>query len=150
MSGTVTNVNITTSGVTRNQSIALYTSDSLVLYAPKYGDEVVFKHSGTGSLEVKSGMLVLRDTTATGQVKTAIAGTTLVDVIGIFLMNDTVTLAAGGTVNGQLLIGGEINADSLILPIGVTLDTVVGNRFLRNILADKGFVLRNIVEHSNL
>lgn len=143
-------VDVNQSNVTRNQSTATYTSSSLILFEPKYGPEVVYKNTTAASLEAKSGLLVVRDVSTTGQLKSATAAN-LADVVGVLLINDTKTLANNATVNAQYLIGGEIDATQLILPANVTLDTVVGTtKFLRDILTDLGFKLQNIVEHSKL
>lgn len=142
-------VTTTQTNVTRNQSTVTYASNSLILFEPKYGHEIVYKNTTGAELEVKSGLLVVRDVSTTGQLKSATAAN-LADVVGVLLINDSVTVAIDGTVNGQYLIGGEIDASQLILPATVTLDTVVGTKFLRDILSDLGFKLQNIVEHSNL
>lgn len=140
---------VTESNVTRNQSTVTYSSASLILFNPKYGPESLYKNTSGASIEAKSGLLVVRDTSTTGQLKSATA-VNLADVVGVLLINDSLTLANNATVNSQYLIGGEIDASALILPATVTLDTVVGNKFLRDILNDLGFKLVNIVEHSKL
>jgi len=145
MSTTVTQTN-----VTRNQSTATYESNRLILFAPKYGPEVVYKNTTGAELEATSGLLVVRDVSTTGQLKSATAAN-LADVVGVLLINDSTTLAIDATVNAQYLIGGEIDGSQLVLPATVTLDTVVGTtKFLRDVLSDLGFKIQNIVEHSNL
>lgn len=134
------------SGQTRNQSTATYSGSQLILYNPKYGPEVVYKNTTGADLVVKSGLLVVRDTTTTGQIKSA-TDSNLADVVGVLLINDSLTLANNAVVNGQYLIGGDLDATQLILPSTVTLDTVVGNKFLRDILNDLGFKLVNIIEN---
>lgn len=134
------------SGQTRNQSTATYSGSQLILYNPKYGPEVVYKNTTGADLVVKSGLLVVRDTTTTGQIKSA-TDLNLADVVGVLLINDSLTLANNAVVNGQYLIGGDLDATQLILPSTVTLDTVVGNKFLRDILNDLGFKLVNIIEN---
>lgn len=142
-------VDVTRTNVTRNQSTATYTSSSLILFEPEYGPEVVYKNTTGASLDVKSGLLVVRDVSTSGQLKSATSAN-LADVVGVLLINDVKTLANNATVNAQYLIGGEIDAAQLILPDTVTLNTVVGNKFLRDILSDLDFKLQNIVEHSKL
>lgn len=143
-------VNVTESNVTRNQSTVTYSASNLILFAPKYGPEIVYKNTTGASLNATSGLLVVRDVSTTGQLKSA-TSSNLADVVGILLINDSITLANNATVNGQYLIGGEIDASQLILPATITLDTVVGTtKFLRDVLTDLGFKLQNIVEHSKL
>lgn len=135
------------SGQTRNQSTATYSHSQLILHSPKYGPEIVYKNTTEADLVAKSGLLVVRDLTTTGQMKSATT-LNLADVVGVLLINDSLTLASNAVVNGQYLIGGELDATQLILPATITLDTVVGEKFLRDILNDLGFKLINIVEHS--
>ena len=143
-------VDVTTTNVTRNQSTATYNSSNLILFEPKYGPEILYKNTTGASLEATSGLLVVRDVSTPGQLKSATSAN-LADVVGVLLINDTKTLANNATVNAQYLIGGEIDATQLILPSTITLDTVVGTtKFLRDVLSDLGFKLQNIVEHSKL
>ena len=142
-------VDVTQSNVTRNQSTATYSASNLILFAPKYGPEINYKNTSGATLEAVSGLLVVRDVSTTGQMKSATA-LNLADVVGILLINDSISLVAGAIVKGQYLIGGEIDATQLVLPATVTLDTVVGTKFLRDILTDLGFKLQNIIEHSKL
>lgn len=142
-------VDVTQSNVTRNQSTATYTSSNLILYKPVYGPEIKYKNTSGATLEAISGLLVVRDVSTTGQMKSA-TDANLADVVGVLLINESISLVANAIVNGQYLTGGEIDETQLVLPATVTLDTVVGTKFLRDILTDLGFTLQKIVEHSNL
>jgi len=135
------------SGQTRNQSTATYSHSQLILHDPKYGPEIIYKNTTGADLVAKSGLLLVRDTATTGQMKSA-TSSNLADVVGVLLINDSLTLANNAVVNGQYLTGGGLDETQLILPATITLNTVVGNKFLRDILSDLGFKLINIVEHS--
>lgn len=140
---------VTQSNVTRNQSTATYKSSNLIMFAPKYGGEIVYKNTSGATMDAVSGLLVVRDTTLPNTLKSATSAN-LADVVGVLLINDNVSLANNATVNGQYLIGGELNAAELVLPATITLATVVGNKFLRDILTDLGFKLNNVIENSSL
>lgn len=140
---------VTQSNVTRNQSTATYKSSNLIMFAPKYGGEITYKNTSGATLEAVSGLLVVRDTTLPNTLKSATTAN-LADVVGVLLINDSISLANNATVSGQYLIGGELNADELVLPATVTLNTVVGNKFLKDILTHIGFKLNNVIENSSL
>lgn len=93
--------------------------------------------------DVKTGQLVVRNTTS-GNI--GLAGTAnLADVIGVLYV-DAQTLAIAGTVQAHYCIKGEVDVAYLDLPGATTLDTTVGNKNLRDILTDLGFVLNTVTE----
>lgn len=123
---------------TRNQSSADYNCESIFLFNNTY-QEAVFNNNSGGSLDLKAGTLVLRDTDNAGQIEPAIAGATLTDVIGILKLEDPVTLANAETLPVNFCTGGDIDETLLQLPDGVTMQTAVGNKTLRDVLNGLGF-----------
>jgi hypothetical protein len=71
---------------------------------------------------------------------------TLANVIGILKIEGTVTLLDTESVTANYAISGDIDAGMLILPLGVTLDSIVGSKALKDILTALGFVLNNVTE----
>ena len=52
-------------------------------------------------------------------------------------------------IRDSYCISGDIDASMLILPDGVTLDSIVGSKALKDVLTAQGFVLNNVTECSN-
>ena len=145
-------VTATQRNATRNQSTVDFTRENIFTFGNRYQTGTFINDSGAEA-DFSAGSLVLRDTTTAGQIKPAIAGATLVDVIGILAIDGTVTLADDATIaDANYCIKGDIDASLLQLPAGVTLDTVPtdATKNLRDILTDLGFVLNNVVENSKL
>jgi hypothetical protein len=130
---------------TRNQSTVDITRKNVFTYGNRYR-EAIFKNNSGGSLTIDSGSLVLRDTTTVANVLPAIAGATLADVIGVLFVDGPITLANNATTSVNYCISGDIDAGLLSLPATVTLDTVVGNKLLRDVLTDLGLVCNNVSE----
>ena len=72
----------------------------------------------------------------------------LANVIGILKTTDdsVTTMADAATTAANYCVSGDIDASMLYLPIGVTLDTVVGSKSLKDILTSLGFHLNNVTE----
>jgi hypothetical protein len=64
-------------------------------------------------------------------------------------MNDE-TLASGATAAIDYAISGDIDGGLLQLPTNVTLDTVVGNKALRDVLNDLGFAIFAVQEQTKI
>lgn len=63
--------------------------------------EILYKNTTGASLEATSGLLVVRDVSTPGQLKSATSAN-LADVVGVLLINDTKTLANNATVNAHI------------------------------------------------
>ena len=72
----------------------------------------------------------------------------LASVIGILKIEGQNTLANAATISANYCLSGDIDASMLILPDGVTLDTIVSGKALKDILTALGFVLNNVTELS--
>ena len=140
-------VEATQRNATRNQSTVDFERKNMFLFGNRYQEAVFLNNTGAEET-FTAGSLVLRDIATAGQIKPAIAGVTLADVIGILAVDGTVVLADAGTTQCNYCIKGDIDASLLQLPATVTLDTVVGNKTLKDILTDLGFVLFNVTENS--
>jgi hypothetical protein len=137
-------VKATQRNATRNQSTVDYSKNNIFTYGNRYAEAEFLNDTGA-DLDASDGILVLRS--AVGQIKPAIAGATLADVIGILKLDD-VTLVDTDTAKANYCVSGDIDAGLLKLPAGVTLDTMVGGKALRDLLTDLGFILNNVTENS--
>ena len=136
---------------TTNQSTVNIERQNLWLSKNRYQTATFINDSGAEAT-FSSGILVLRDVSTPGQIKPAVAGETLVNVIGILKtnMDGSITLADDGTADVNYCYKGDIDASLITLPSGVTLETVPTGaaKNLRDILTDLGIVLFNVTEGS--
>ena len=132
---------------TRNQSTVDITKKNIFTYGNRYR-EATFSNNTGASLTVDSGILVLRHATLADTIIPAIAGATLANVIGILFINGPVTLADAGTASANYCIFGDVDGGLLTLPAGVTLDTMVGAKAVKDILTDLGIVPNMVSEIS--
>jgi hypothetical protein len=146
--------NIVQRSATRNQSTADFSRENLFLYGNRYS-ESIFKNNTGANLTAMAGILVVRDVTAPTKVIPADYDTvqnpnvnTLGDVVGILTIEGEKVLANNGEMNCNVCISGDIDAGLLVLPDGVTLNTVVGTKVLKDILTGLGFVLHNVTENA--
>lgn len=131
--------------VTSNQSTLDVSTEIVFLFDNKYQKAVFLNNTGA-DLDLEQGFLVRRDVSTPGQVIPAIAGATLSDVIGIVKVNSPMALADTETANINYAICGDIDSGLLVLPAGVTLDTTVGAKHLKDILTGIGFNPRPVTE----
>ena len=149
-------VETTQRDATRNQSTADFERKNIFTFGNRYS-EAIFKNNTGAELIAVAGILVVRDTSAPTKVIPAAYDllaeptpiNTLGDVIGILNVEGEITLANNGEINCNVCISGDVDASLLVLPAGVTLNTVVGNKILKDVLTDLGFVLHNVTENSN-
>ncbi len=115
------------------------------------GNTVVFESTVTGPISdlVQTGtgaaavITITQGTSAIGDGLIPVTSSNLADIIGITAMNDSVDLAIDQELFINFGVKGGIDATQLILPAGVVLDTVVGNKTLKDILEAVGFHLDN-------
>lgn len=134
---------------TRNQSTVNFYRENLFLYGNRY-QKGVFNNGTAGDLIIKRGQLMLRDTANANGIKVAVNDATLDDTIGVLAVEDEITIPAGGSVEVNYAVKGDIDATLLQLPDTVTLDTVPtgGTKNVRDILTNLGFVLFKVNEQS--
>ena len=132
---------------TRNQSTANFSTGKLFIFDNRY-KEGVFKNITAGVLEHQGGNLVVRSKTIANGFEPATADN-LADVVGVSAFCGSKQFAAGETANINIGTKGTIDGNLLELPTGVTLNTVVGNKTLTDILEDLGLhVDTSAVEHT--
>lgn len=135
---------------TRNQSTADFIRCEHIFLFDNHFQEAVFKNTTGSDYTLKPGSLVLRDTTASKQVKPAVDDDTIDNVIGIVFIEEEVTLAANETLDINYAIDGGIDETKLALPGTVTLDTVATGKAktLRDNLNGQGFQLEASVQNT--
>lgn len=139
---------------TNNQSTLDFIRKQIFIFGNEF-QKATLANTTVAEQTAITGQLITRDTATAGQVNLAEAAN-VGDVIGITFIQETELLAAasaaGGTDGGKTdidyAVNGTIDVGLLELPETVTLDTVVGNKALRDILNDLGFILRTVTENS--
>lgn len=118
--------------------------DKVVFTASTVGPKTDIANTGTGTV---TGVVVVNGTTGVDEGFSPATSANLANVIGILKIEGIVTLADAASVSANYAISGDIDAGMLILPVGVTLDTIVGaSKSLKDILTALGFVLNNVTE----
>jgi hypothetical protein len=135
---------------TRNQSTADFQRKNIFTFGNRYSEAVFLNNSGA-NLTVEAGILVMRNTAAVSNktVLVPVTADTLAKTVGILNVDGSVEMINAEEINCNLCISGDIDASLLSLPATVTLNTVVGDKLLKDVLTDLGFVLNNVTENSN-
>jgi hypothetical protein len=140
-------IRTTQRNATRNQSTVDFQRENLFLFGNRYS-EAVFNNNTGDNLNVESGILVIRNTAAAAQILPT-TNLTLASIIGILKYDGESVLEDADTTNVNYCTSGDIDAGLIVFPAGVTLNTVVGTKILKDVLTDLGFVLFNVEEGSN-
>lgn len=120
--------------------------DTVVFTATTVGPKTDIADSGTGA---DPTITIVNGTAGVDEGFSPATTATLANVIGILkVSNGVTTLADAASMNANYCISGDIDATMLILPAGVTLDSIVGSKALKDILTGLGFVLNNVIEGS--
>jgi hypothetical protein len=135
---------------TNNQSTVDFVRKNLFLYGARFAKGVLANNTDPEVSQTATiGQLVVRDTTTAGQLELA-TDANLADVIGITFMDTAVLADNDATVAIDYAIRGDIDGGLLQLPTGVTLDTTVGNKALRDVLNDLGFAIFAVQEQTKI
>ncbi|MES2287260.1 MAG: hypothetical protein V4547_16330 [Bacteroidota bacterium] len=133
---------------TRNQSTADFQSTIPVFIFNNRFTYGIFKNTSGAELTLKRGMLVARSLTVVNGL-IPVDDTNLADVVGIAAVEEDVVLANNASVNINMCVKGTVDGTALVLPAAVTLDTVEGNKTLRDVLEAVGFHIDTTsVEHT--
>lgn len=128
---------VTQTTATRNQSTAQISDSKRIFIFDNRFVEGIFKNTTAGNLEIQGGILIARSkTVANGFIP--VTSENLADTIGISAYEGKSTLAANQEVSMNIGTKGTIDGNLLVLPSGVTLNTVVGNKTLRDVLESLG------------
>lgn len=124
-------------------SAVLHGGTDVLFTATTVGNKTDLAATGTGTAPT---ITIENGTSGTLNGVSPVTQATLANVVGILKIEGVNTMADATTLSANICIDGDIDATNLILPIGVTLDTIVGSKALRDILTGQGFVLNNVIE----
>lgn len=134
----------TYSGALTAYSTGAVVSDDIVVFtASTVGNKTNLTQTGTGAA---STVTIVDGTAGIDEGFSPATSANLASIIGVLRIDGSVALANGSTVSACYALSGDIDAGLLILPVGVTLDTVVSGKALKDILTALGFVLKNVTE----
>lgn len=119
--------------------------DKVVFTASTVGPKTDLVATGTGTSPT---FTISNGTAGVDEGFSPATSANLANVIGVLKLRDFLTLADGASTNANYALSGDIDAGLLILPLGVTLDTIVGSKALKDVLTALGFVLKNVTELS--
>ena len=119
-------------------------SGRVVFTASTVGNKTNLAATGTGTAPT---IVVVGGTSGTVNGISPATSANLADVIGV-LKTDNITLVNGATAKVNYAIEGDLDSGLLVLPLGVSLDTMVGNKALKDVLTSLDFVLKNVTELS--
>jgi len=120
--------------------------DTVVFTATTVGNVTNLAATGTGTAPT---ITTISGTAGTQNGFSPATASNLADVIGILRIEGINTMANAATLPCNYCVFGDIDTTLLILPVGVTLTTLVGNKALKDILTGLGFVLKNVTELTN-
>lgn len=126
---------------TRNQSTAQFEESCIFMGNNRFEEGTI---SVAATTVIKDGMPVVRNVAKPGAFSLATSAN-LKDIVGVTKVGlFDVSLAASTDLNIAVCIKGDIDANGLVLPASVTLNTVVDTtKFLRDVLNNVGL---NIVD----
>lgn len=120
--------------------------DTVVFTASTVGNKTDLAATGTGTSPT---FTIVGGTAGVDEGFSPATSATLANVIGILKIEGQNTMANAASLKANYCISGDIDAGMLILPLGVTLDSIVGSKALKDVLTAQGFVLNNVTELSN-
>ena len=142
-------VDLNQRNATRNQSTADFERKNIFTFGNRYSEGVFYNRNE--SQEFEAGTLLVRNSGNELNPEDLVpaTGDTLADIVGILACDGKIAVDFDTKTNCNFCISGDIDAGLLVLPGLITLNTVVGNKLLKDILTDLGFVLNNVTENSN-
>ena len=120
--------------------------DTVVFTASTVGNKTNLSATGTGTAPT---FTIVGGTSGVDEGFSPATSATLANVIGILKIEGINEMADAASLKANYCISGDIDASMLILPEGVTLDSMVGSKALKDVLTAQGFVLNNVTECSN-
>lgn len=131
---------------TRNQSTAQFTENCIFMGNNRFENGTI---SVAATTTIKDGMPVVRNVAKANAFSLATSAN-LADVVGVTKVGlFDVSLAASTDLNIAVCIKGDIDANGLVLPATVTLNTVVDTtKILRDVLNGVGLNVVNTTEQT--
>jgi len=123
---------------------AVIGGNTVVFTASTVGAKTDLVQTGTGA--AVTSITVVNGTSGVDEGFSPATSATLANVIGILKIEGINTMADAASLPANYCVSGDIDASMLILPVGVTLDSISGSKALKDILTALGFVLFNVTE----
>lgn len=120
--------------------------DTVVFTASTVGNKTNLSATGTGTSPT---FTVVGGTDGVDEGFSPATSANLANVIGILKIEGINEMDNGASLSANYALCGDIDASLLNLPNGVTLDTIVGSKALKDVLTALGFVLNNVTESTN-
>lgn len=117
--------------------------DTVVFTASTVGNKTNLTATGTGTTPT---FTIVGGTAGVDEGFSPATSATLDHVIGILKIKGINTMANNDSLNANYALSGDIDSSLLILPAGVTLDTITASKALKDTLTALGFVLYNVTE----
>jgi hypothetical protein len=117
--------------------------DTVVFTASTVGNKTDLVATGTGTTPT---FTIVGGTSGVDEGFSPATSATLANVIGVLKIDGINTMANAASLPANYALSGDIDTSLLVLPLGVTLDTIVGSKALKDILTALGFVLYNVTE----
>lgn len=129
---------------TRNQSTADFVFLKMFIFENRFESGLYTQAASAppNSGNLQTGMLVARDLTNPGQY-IPVTSSNVANVIGVADVEGIVALGANATLQIAVCVKGDVDANLFVMPSGVTLDTTVGSKALRDVLEGMGLHLVN-------
>lgn len=123
---------------------AVLTNNTVVFTASTVGPKTDLADSGTGA---DPTITIVNGTAGVDEGFSPATSGTIANTIGILkTTNGITTMLDAASMNANYATCGDIDATMLVLPNGITLDSVVGSKAVKDILTALGFVLNNVTE----
>jgi hypothetical protein len=119
--------------------------DTVVFTASTVGNKTNLSATGTGASPT---FTIVGGTDGVDEGFSPATSATLANVIGILKIEGINEMVNAASLKANYCLSGDIDASMLILPNGVTLDSMVGSKALKDVLTAQGFVLNNVTECS--
>lgn len=134
---------VTQTTATRNQSTAVITSSQPIFIFDNRFKTGIFKNNTGAAFEAKAGQLLKRDPAVVDGFLPVTDAAGLNTLVGISAFEGPLSLANNATTSMNACTKGTIDGNLLVLPEGITLNTVVtltdGDITLNDVLERMGF-----------
>jgi len=120
--------------------------DTVVFTASTVGNKTDLSATGTGASPT---FTIVGGTSGVDEGFSPATSANLANVIGILKIDGVNEMANSASLTANYAMSGDVDASLLILPLGVTLDSMVGSKALKDVLTALGFVLNNVTECTN-
>jgi len=120
--------------------------DTVVFTATAVGNVTNLAATGTGTAPT---ITTTAGTAGTVNGFSPATAATIANTIGLLKIEGINEMANGATLPANYALSGDIDSTLLILPDGLTVNSIIGSKAVKDILTGIGFVVKNVTELSN-